>query len=184
MELLAWLSWVDLAIILVLAIGVFAGFMQGMIRYVLNALAVIVAFVLAAQLKGPVVDLLGFWRAFTPEGRELLIFVLLFFGFVIGGFFVIRAMYRRTRLPIVRQLDELGGAVFGLLFVAMVLTFHLVVLDSFFRAGGQTGGWVGSYYEELDDSLIVAFFRETLIPTAGFLARPFVPGEIANLLDA
>src|SRR5918998_4401050 len=104
-ELLARLSWVDLVIILVLAIGVFAGFMQGMIRYVLNALAVIVAFVLAAQLKGPVVDMLGFWRAFTPEGRELLIFVLLFFGFVIGGFFAIRAMYRRTRLPIIRQLD-------------------------------------------------------------------------------
>ena len=183
MELLARLSWVDLVIIVVLAIGVFAGFMQGMIRYVLNALAVIVAFVLAAQLKGPVVDMLGFWRAFTPEGRELLIFVLLFFGFVIGGFFVIRAMFRRTRLPIIRQLDELGGALFGLLFVAMVLTFHLVVLDSFFRAGGQTGGWVGSYYEALDDSLIIAFFRETLIPTAGFLARPFVPGEIANLLD-
>lgn len=182
MELLARLSWFDLVIIGILALGVFAGFTQGMIRYVLNAIAVIVAFVLASQLKGPVVDLLGFWRAFTPEGRELLIFVLLFFGFVLAGFFAIRALYHRTRLPIIRQLDEIGGAIFGLIFAALVLTFQLLVFDSFFRLGGETGGWVASYYEALNDSLLIAFFRETLIPTAGFLARPFVPEEIADLL--
>ena len=182
MDVLARLSWFDLVIIIILAAGVFAGFTQGMIRYVLNALAVIVAFVLAAQLKGPVVDLLGSWRAFTPEGRELLIFVLLFFGFVIAGFFAIRALYHRTRLPIIRQLDEIGGAIFGLIFAALVLTFQLLVFDSFFRAGGETGGWVAAWYEILNDSLIIQFFRDTLIPTAGFLARPFVPEEIADLL--
>jgi uncharacterized membrane protein required for colicin V production len=181
-ELLAQLSWFDLVIIAILAAGVFAGFTQGMIRYVLNALAVIVAFVLASQLKGPVVDLLGFWRAFTPGGRELLVFILLFVGFVIAGFFTIRALYHRTRLPIAKQLDEIGGAIFGLLFAALVLTFQLLVYDSFFRAGGDTPGWVGAYYDAMNDSLIIQYFRETLIPTAGFLARPFVPREIADLL--
>ncbi len=182
MELLARLSWFDLVIILILAGAVFAGFTQGIIRYVLNAVAVIVAFVLAAQLKQPIVDLLSFWQAFTREGRELLIFVLLFVGFVIGGFFAIRAFYRRTRLPVARQLDEIGGAIFGLVFAAMVLTFQLLVYDSFFRAGGDTGGWVSSYYDALNDSLIIEFFRQTIIPTAGALARPFVPQEIADLL--
>ena len=182
MEVLTELSWVDLAIIIVLAGGVFAGFTQGMIRYVLNAVAVLVAFVLASQLREPVFDLLRFWGAFTPAGRELLIFVILFVGFVIAGWFVIRALYRRTRLPIAKQLDEIGGAVFGLVFAALVLTFQLVVFDSFFMAGNQTGGWVGSYYSALNDSLIIGFLRETVIPTAGFLARPFVPEEIANLL--
>lgn len=181
MDLLTELSWVDLVIIGVLAAGVFAGFTQGMIRYVLNAIAVVVAFVLAAQLKGPVFDLLRFWNAFTPEGRELLVFWLLWAGFVIAGWFVIRALYHRTRLPIVRQLDEIGGAIFGLLFAALVISFQVVVLDSFFRAS-DTGGWVAAYYEALNSSLIVEFFRETLIPTAGFLARPFVPDEIARLL--
>ncbi|HJP72324.1 MAG TPA: CvpA family protein [Candidatus Limnocylindria bacterium] len=182
MELLSRLNWVDLAIILILAGGVFVGFTQGMIRYVLNAIAVLVAFVLAAQLKGPILDLLRFWTAFTPEGRELLVFVLLFFGFVIAAWFAIRALYRRTRLPVAKQLDELGGAIFGLIFAALVISFQLVVYDSFFRGGGETGGWVASYYDALNSSLIVAFFRETVIPTAGFLARPFVPDEIALLL--
>lgn len=182
MDLLARLSWVDLAVVCVLAAGVFAGFTQGMIRYLLNAIAVVVAFVIAAQLKEPIVELLGFWQVFSREGRELLVFVLLFFGLIIAGFFLIRAVYHRTRLPVARQLDEIGGAIFGLIFAALVLTFQLLVLDSFFARGGQTGGWVASYYGLLNDSLLIAFFREILIPTAGFLARPFVPAEIADLL--
>lgn len=182
MDLLAELSWFDLVIIGLLAVGVFVGFTQGMIRYVLNAVAVIVAFVLAAQLRDPIFDLLRFWNAFTAPGRELLIFWILFAGFTIAGWFAIRALYRRTRLPIIRQLDEIGGAIFGLVFVALVITFQLVVLDSFFLTGNDTGGWVAGLYDALNSSLIVDFLREVVIPTAGFLARPFVPEDIARLL--
>lgn len=183
MEVISEFSWFDLAIIAILAVGVFAGFTQGMIRYVLNSIAVIAAFVLAAQLKGPLIDLLGFWTAFTPAGRELLVFALLYIGFVIGAFFVVRALYHRTRLPIPRPLDEIGGAIFGLIFVAMVITFQMLVWDSFFTTGNEAGGWVASLYDALDGSIIVEFFRQTIVPTAGFLARPFVPEEIARLLE-
>jgi uncharacterized membrane protein required for colicin V production len=181
-ELLTQLSWVDLAIIIVLAAGVFIGFTQGAIRYLLNSVAVLVAFVIAAQLKGPIVGLLGFWTAFSPQGRELLVFVLFFFGLVIAGWFTVRALYRRTRLPVPRQVDELAGAALGLLWVALIITFHLVVYDSYYLAGAETRGWVGAYYEALDDSLLVEYFRQALIPTAGFLVRPFVPNAIAQLL--
>ena len=183
MELLSQLSWVDLAIIAALAGGVFAGFTQGMIRYVLNAVAVIVAFVLASQLTEPIFDLLRFWDAFTPEGRELLVFRLLYVGFVIAGLFVIRAVYQRTRLPIVKQLDEMGGAIFGLIFVGLIICFQIVVLDSFFLNGDETGGWVATYYDAFNDSLIVTFFRESVIPTVGVIVRPFVPEEIASLFS-
>ena len=183
MELLSQLTWVDLAIIFILAAGVFVGFTQGMIRYLLNSIAVIVAFVLASQLKGPIVDLLGFWEAFTPEGRELLVYAILFAGFVVGGWFVVRALYHRGRMPIARQLDEIGGAVFGLLWVALILGFQLVVLDSYYVPGAEMTGFLGGYYEAMNESVIITFFRDTLIPVAGYLARPFVPDEIASLLE-
>jgi uncharacterized membrane protein required for colicin V production len=182
-ELLGQLTWFDMVIILALAAGVFVGFTQGMIRYVLNCLVVLIAFVLGAQLKGPLVDLLGFWRAFTPEGRELLVFVLLYVGFVVGGWFVVRALYHRTRLPIPRQLDELGGAVLGLLWVAMVIGFLMVVYDSYFLTGGEAAGWVEAFYTTMNDSVLVQFIRDTVVPTAGYLVRPFVPSDIANLLE-
>ena len=183
MEVLGQLNWIDLAIILALAGGVFAGFTQGMITYVLNALAVIVAFIVASQLKEPIIDLLGFWTAFTPEGRELLVFVLLFFGLTIAGWVLIRRTYRRTRLPVAKQIDEIGGAVLGLVFAALFISLHLIVFDSFFKAGEDTGGWLSAYYDALNSSFIVGFFRETLIPAVGVVARPFVPEEIAVLLS-
>ncbi|MCC6618972.1 MAG: CvpA family protein [Chloroflexi bacterium] len=183
-EILARLSWVDLALVAIMAAGVFVGFTQGMIRYILNAVAVLVAFVLAAQLKGPLVDLLGFWEAFSPEGRQLLIFNLLFAAFLVGGFFAVRALYHRGKMPIARQLDELGGAVFGLLWVVLIVCFTLVVLDSFFEGGGQTGGWVKAVYEALNGSIIVEFLRATVLPVAGFLVRPFIPSEVTDFIPS
>ncbi len=182
MDVLAQLSWLDLVIIGLLAVGVFVGFTQGAIRYALNSLAVVVAFVLAAQLQGPIIELLRFWDAFSPAGRELLIFMLLFVVLVVAAWFAIRALYRRTHLPIPKALDEILGAVFGLLWVALILVFHLVILDSYF-AEADAGGWLGAYYDAMSGSLLVQFARDILLPTAGFLARPFVPSEIADLLE-
>ena len=186
MEVLSRLSWMDLVVILLLAAGVFVGFTQGIIRYVLNVFAVILAFILASQLAPPLFDLLGFWTAFTPEVRELLLFVLLFIGFVVGGWFLIRAFYRRTRLPIAKQLDEIGGAIFGLVWAAVLITFQLLVLDSLFAGRTEPAPGVGglrAMYDAMNSSLLVEFFRQTIIPTAGFLARPFVPSDIARLLQ-
>jgi uncharacterized membrane protein required for colicin V production len=182
-EFFSRLSPIDLFIVACLAAGVFAGFTQGLIRYALNALVVVIAFVVASQLREPLFDLLSFWNAFTPALRELIIFLVLFVGLVIGGWFIVRAMYHRTRLPIVRQLDELGGAVLGLLFAALSIVFLMLVLDSFFTVTDADAGWLTDFYRAMDRSVLVEFFRDTLIPTVGLLARPFVPNEIAELLD-
>ncbi len=180
MELLEQLTWADLAIILLLAVGVFVGFMQGTMRYLLNSVAVLVAFVLAAQLTPPLVDLLGFWELSNEAGKTLLVFNILFYALVIAAFLIIRVAYQRTRLPIPRQVDEIGGAIFGLLYVVLIICFGLVILETFFEGGGQTGGWVNSLYETLDESVIVDFFRSTILPYAGFLVRPFVPSEVSD----
>lgn len=187
MDFFTRLSPIDLFIVACLVLGVFAGFTQGLIRYALNAVVVVIAFVIAAQLRDPLLDLLSFWNAFTPEGRRLLIFLVLFIGLVVGGWFIVRAFYRRTRLPIVKQLDELGGAVLGLLFAALSIVFLLLVMDSFFTVVTDqeaTGtGFINGFYTTMNRSVLVEFFRSTLIPTFGLLARPLVPSDIAKLLE-
>jgi uncharacterized membrane protein required for colicin V production len=186
-EFFARLSPIDLFIVLVLAAGVFAGFTQGLIRYALNAVVVVVAFVIASQLRGPLFDLLSFWEAFTPDLREQIIFLVLFIGLVVGGWFIVRTFYQRTRLPIARQLDELGGAVLGLLFAALCIVFLLTVMDSFFLNASDSdraaSGFLLGFYEAMDGSVLVEVFRSTLIPTFGFVAKLLVPGDIAELLE-
>jgi uncharacterized membrane protein required for colicin V production len=186
-EFFSQLGPMDLFIVLVLAGGVFAGFTQGLIRYALNIVVVLLAFVIASQLKGPLYNALGFWEAFTPAVREQILYLVLFIGLVVGGWFIVRAFYQRTRLPIVRQLDELGGALLGLLFAALSIAFLLVVMDSFFLTAGDgdvaESGVIQGLYDALNSSALVGVFRDTLIPTFGFLARPFVPEDIARFLE-
>lgn len=186
MEVLTKLGLVDLLIVGILAAGLFAGFMQGMIRYALNGLAVLVAFVVASQLRVPLYNLLEGWDAFTPDLREEFVFLFLFAGLVIAGFLVVRTFYRRTRLPIVRQLDELGGALLGVFFAALSIVFTLVVMDSFFSvASDETIAQAGLFttiYNALNSSVLVPYFRDALIPALGIVVRPFVPADIADLL--
>jgi uncharacterized membrane protein required for colicin V production len=186
-EILGKLNFIDLGIIILLAAGAFAGFTQGAIRYLLGWVAVVVAFVLAAQLKGPMTDLLSFWQAFTRDVREFWIFIVLFVGFTIAGWFVVRAFYKGTRLPVARQLDEIAGALLGILFAATFIVFQLLVFDTLVRdplaqlAPGQTDG-LRAYWQAMRDSVLVEFFRTTIIPTVGTVVRPFVPGEIARFI--
>ena len=182
MELAGSLTWVDLAIILVLAVGVFAGFTQGTITYLLNCLALLIAFIVAAQLQGPLIDLLSFWTAFTAEGRELIVFLVLFIGLTVAAWLVIWRAYQRSRLPIPKQLDEIGGAILGLVYVGLFLTLQLIILDSYFLNGGEGPAWLTAYYDGLNESLIVGFFRDAVVPILAFVLNPFLPDEIADLL--
>lgn len=186
MDFLTKLGPIDLFVAAVLAAGVFAGFMQGMVRQALNMLAVIVAFILAGLLRDPFDSILGGWNVFGPELRQQLVFLILFIGFTIGGWFIVRVFWRGTRLPIARQLDEIGGAILGFAFAGLSIVLTLVVMDTFFRtapdAAVNSAGLLKGFYEAMDSSVLVDFFRATLIPTLGQLARPFVPSDVAEFL--
>jgi uncharacterized membrane protein required for colicin V production len=188
MEFLQKLGPIDLFIVVSLAVGVFAGFTQGMVRYALNIVVVIAAFIIAGQLRGPFDSILTGWNVFAPTLREQLVFLILFVGLTIGGWFIVRVFWRGTRLPIARQLDELGGAVLGLVFAALSIVMTMVVMDTFFRsapdAAVNTAGPLKGFYDAMDSSVLVDFFRTTLLPTIGQVARPFVPSEIARFLKA
>jgi uncharacterized membrane protein required for colicin V production len=193
LDFIGKLNWVDFVIIIVLAAGAFAGFQQGLIRYVLSWVSLVVAFILAAQLKGPVTSALStFWNAFDPHVREFWVFVVLFVGLAIAGWFIVRAFYRTTRLPLLKQLDELGGAILGVAFAATAIVLLLVVFDTLFKSTvvlpGQPGlpanetDWLRSIYNAMNNSVLVGVFRRTVIPVVGALARIFLPSDIAQFL--
>jgi uncharacterized membrane protein required for colicin V production len=189
-EFIGNLNWVDFAVIVALAGGAFAGFQQGLIRYVVSWVVLVIAFIIAAQLKGPLTSLLSnFWTAFDPPVREFWVFVVLFLGLAVGGWFIVRALLRTTRLTAIKQLDEIGGALLGIAFAATFIVLQLVVLDSLYKnipgqetSANQQTGPLGAYYQALNDSVLVAVFRTTVIPVAGTLARPFVPSDVAKFL--
>ena len=188
MEFISQLRPIDLFIVLCLAAGVFAGFTQGIIRTLLNCLVVVVAFVVASILRGPLFDLLTFWRAFTPELREEIVYLVLFIGVLVAGWFAVRSIWQRSRLPVPKQLDEIGGAILGVLFVALTITLLMVVLDAFFTtapdAATAGAGLIRNFYDAMNQSVLVDFFRAALLPILDPLLSPFLPNDIADLLVA
>lgn len=188
-EFLAELSWIDLVVVAILAAGVLLGWTQGFIRHALSGIGVIVAFVLASQLKGPVNDLLVFWEILNPPLKELWIFLVLFVVLTLGAWFLVRSLFGRRRMPGAKVFDEIGGAVLGAVFVVLTLVLLLVVMDTFFLdptvqpAAKVEAGWLKGFYDTLNDSLLVQLFRETVIPVLGFFVGPFVPRETAEFLS-
>ncbi|MDQ3881070.1 MAG: CvpA family protein [Chloroflexota bacterium] len=192
MDQLGQITWVDVLVVLVLAVGALLGWTQGFMRYVACSAGVLVAFVVAAQLKHSTAELLTFWTAFTPAVRELLIFVVLFLLLVIGIWFGLRAVAGGLRLPVPRIADELGGAVMGIFFAALVLFLVIVALASYYTQPTEPGvagsnelaqaRVVRSAYETLTDSAFATFLRNALTPTAGLLVRPFVPDDVRAVL--
>jgi uncharacterized membrane protein required for colicin V production len=186
-ELIAQFTVFDLVVLVTLAGGVLVGFQQGLLRYLLNAAVVLVSFVVASQLKGPIADTLeGVWNMGTADQQELWIYILLFAIGVIGGFLLVRTFYRQTRLPIIRQIDEIGGAIVGVIWVALTYTLTLVVLDSFFLVTDETevATILGPLYDIMNESFILSWFREWLLPILDFVVGPFVPDELKPLLSA
>jgi uncharacterized membrane protein required for colicin V production len=176
----------DLVVLLTLAGGVLIGFQQGLLRYILNSVAVLVAFILASQLKGPIADAVGgVWNMGTPDQQELWIYLVLLVIGIVGGFFLVRAFYRQTRLPIIRQLDEVLGAAAGVLWVALIYVVSVVALDTFFQVTDDpdVATMLGPIYEILNESFIISWLNQWLLPIVAFVLRPFVPGDVQPFLE-
>lgn len=187
MEFFSQLNWIDLVIIFVLAGAVFAGWVQGFARYLSAAIGALVAFIVASQLKGPLTDALStFWTAFEPVTRELLVYLFLYIGLNVLFWFVARAFFLRTHLSIAKAADEVGGAVCALLYAVVTIVFLHVVLDTFYEppvnVAVASAGFLDGLYDAMSSSLLTGYFRDVVIPTFGYIARPFVPPEIARHL--
>lgn len=190
MEFISWLTWADILVVLVLAIGALLGYMQGFLYYAIAWIAVIVAFVIASLLKDPVADGLAFWTTYDDSAREVIVFLALYVLLLLVLWFVIGPLIRGTVLPIPRAANEVAGAIFGVIFGALALVFFTAALGSLY---GQPGG-VGqassrsdadalrALYVALDGSVLLDGLRAVVIPTAGWVARFLVPDDVKPIL--
>lgn len=186
MEFIGQFTVFDLAVLVSLAGGVFIGFQQGLLRYILNCVVVLVAFILASQLKGPIANALDdVWNMGTADQQELWIYLTLLVIGIVGGFFLVRAFYRQTRLPIIRQLDEVLGAAAGVLWVALTYVISVVALNTFFLVtdNPDVATILGPIYDLLNESFIISWLNEWLLPIVSFILSPFVPPDVQPFLS-
>jgi uncharacterized membrane protein required for colicin V production len=135
------LPLVDLVIIVAMFACFFLGVMQGSIRRLLGILAIVFAFLLAANLRDPFGKFLADnWTQFPSEYNRLLAFII---AFVIGSVILsvaIQGFYKRTdlyaRRPIV---DDVIGGLLGLTEGLLVLVIVVVILGSYTLPDARAG---------------------------------------------
>jgi membrane protein required for colicin V production len=174
-EILSSINRFDLLVVLFL-FGMFVlGFIQGTIRRILGIASMLFAFLLAANLRGPLGSYLAAnWNDYPDEYAVMLGFAIVFVAATIAFTVVIQAFYHKQ--PLFKNAtwaDELIGGALGVVQGMFLIGFIIIILDSFFRIptipiSGAEFTWLRAFWDTIDPSGTAQIFRTTLIP--GFIS--------------
>lgn len=187
-EFLESTATVDLLVILFL-FGMFVlGFIQGTIRRLLGIGSILFSFLVAANVKEPLGGFLGAnWTQFSPEYAEMIGFLTVFVAASIAFSIVIQGTYRKA--PLFEKatfVDEVIGGFLGLVQGLMILTFLMIVLDTFFLLPGIAPDddeiqILRDFWTAISEAGIGGLLHETIIPRLLAIGGFLVPLSIREL---
>ena len=177
---------VDIGILLGLFGCLVVGVMQGAIRRILGIMAFMVAFLLAANLRGPVGDYLAQnWHQFDLGYNRLLAFTITFVVGAVAASIVIQGFYKRTDLyarhPIV---DDAIGGLLGLTQGLLLLIMVVVILNSNVLPPVQNGDVTPLRDAQdliVNQSHIAGWFRDVVAPPFVHIWAFLLPADLVSL---
>jgi uncharacterized membrane protein required for colicin V production len=177
----------DLVFVFGLLAALVIGFVQGAFRRLLGTLALLVSFLLAANLREPVGGYLARnWRQFPQAYSEMLAFLIVFLALWLVLSLVIQTLYRRAFLTRSEAFDEIVGALLGVVEALLLLGVLGVILDSYFTGVGSAASGefapLRGLWRAWDLSQIAVVYRETLVPWGIGLLGWFIPDAVEALL--
>jgi uncharacterized membrane protein required for colicin V production len=174
---------VDVVIFVALFASFVLGVLQGSIRRLLGIIAMVFAFLVSANLRGPLGDYLATnWHQFNVEYNRLLAFIILFFVMAVFFSVLIQGLYKRTDLyashPIV---DDIMGGLLGLLEGFVILVILVIIFDSYILPPAQPGD-VDQVRTVQDlvarQSHIAGAVRDSVVPPLVHLIAGLLPSDL------
>ena len=156
------MNWLDIVIIIIVAIPVFIGLKRGLLGTLVPLLGIILAVILAGRFYGSISGLLDNWL--QSESQAKIVGFIVIFILVMIVVLVAASLARKfLNLLFLGWVDRIGGVVFGLIIGCLIAGAFLSIISNFFSS--RVEGTVS-------DSAIAAFLLDKL---------PFVllllPGE-------
>jgi membrane protein required for colicin V production len=154
------MNWLDIVILVVLAIAVVTGLKMGLIKAVLLVVGIIVGVILAGQFSGPLGERLTF---ISSEGvAKGVAFAIIMLAVLAAAAIVAALLTWATRLVMLGWVNRLGGAILGLF------------LGAFF-CGALLAMWVHflGMADVIADSAIAAVLLDRLPMVLGLLPSEF-----------
>ena len=127
------MNWLDIIIIIALIVPVFTGFMQGLIKSALSLAGIIVGIVLASNFYQNFAGALTFIS--NEDVANIVAFIIILaLVFIIAQ--VIAFFLRATiKALLLGWVDRVGGAVFGFIMGAILISALLATVVQFFGEG-------------------------------------------------
>ncbi len=123
------MNWLDIVILVVIAIGVFAGLKFGLIRTALSLAGLIVGVVLAGHYYASLAERLSF----IPQGgvTKVVAFAIILFGIMLIAVALAALLKWATSAVMLGWVDHLGGAILGLVLGAIFSSALLAILSKY-----------------------------------------------------
>jgi len=123
------MSWLDIVILVAIAMATFLGLRMGLIKAVLVLAGIIVGVILAGHYSGP----LGERLTFIPgEGiAEVVAFAIILIGVLLIAAVLARLLTWTAKAIMLGWVNRLGGAIFGLLLGAIFCSAFLAMWVNF-----------------------------------------------------
>ncbi len=184
---------IDIIIFFALFAAFILGMLQGAIRRIIGIASMVVAFILAANLRGPVGDYLADnWTQFPRAYNHLLAFAITFCVLAVASSIVAQGFYKRqdiyAKKPVV---DDVLGGILGVVQGLLVLGIAIVIFTSYsipnqdFR-GDPYLSQMHDYMRQAQDLLIhqswvAGAMRDHVLPAFVTVLSPLLPVDITNL---
>ncbi len=128
------MSWLDLVLVVVLAVSAFLGLRMGIIKAVLSLVGVIVGVVLAGQYYVALGDVLPFFSENSSAAKIVAFAVILIAAMVIAAV-AARFLKWAASVMMLGWVNRLGGAAFGLTLGAIFCAALLAIWVNWLGAG-------------------------------------------------
>jgi len=127
------MSWLDIVIIVVIAIGAVNGLRIGIIKATLSLAGLIIGIILAGCYYAPLSEQLSF---IPQAGAKVVAFAIILVGVMIIAGLLTRFLKWAVSVVMLGWVNYLGGAVFGLVLGAIFCSALLAIWVKFFGVAG------------------------------------------------
>ena len=128
------MSWLDIVIIVALAISTFLGLKVGIIKAVLSLAGLIVGVILAGQYYIALADVLPFFSE-TSNAAKIVAFAIILIVVMVIAIVLARLLKWAASVIMLNWVNQLGGAVFGLALGAIFCGALLAIWVKWLGAG-------------------------------------------------
>ena len=128
------MHWLDIVIIVLIAIPTFIGLKTGIIKAVLSLVGLILGVILAGQYHGVLAERLTFIS--QPSVANIVAFAIILIGVMIIASIIAAVLKWIVSAVMLGWVNRLGGAVFGFLLGAIFCSALLAIWVKFFGAVG------------------------------------------------